>query len=411
MSEIKSISVGSRASIWTKSIHVVKNVSFSGKNNIEIISGLRKQFVHLKLKWSLFKIGMYTYDNPVDWFRVVLYLIKLRRKFLGDNKLQKMVYADGKYYMGLYTPGWNSVVYERFIISQLNDFKKVGSKVNRFNTVFVAITKKCALQCEHCYEWDNLNKKDSLNSEKVIQIVTKLQNYGVSQIQFSGGEPLLKMDTLEEVLKNVSKNTDFWVATSGFKLTNHNARRLKVAGLTGVIISLDHFMPKKHNEFRGFKDAYYWVEEAVKNALKNKLVVALSICVMKEFISEKNLMAYMTLAKRLGVAFVQFLEPKAVGHFANKDVLLGNSEIELLEKFFLKMNFNKTYSSYPIITYHGYYQRRQGCYSAGVKGMYVDTDGDINPCPFCAKKSGNVLDEFFDEHLTVLKNNGCSSYN
>jgi len=380
------------------------------KNN-EIISGMRKSLIHIRLKWSLIKIAMNSYNNPLDWIKSLQYLISLRRKFLGNNKLQKIVYVNGKYYMGLYTPGWNSIVYEQFIKSQLNDFKKIKADINRFNAVFVAITKKCALQCEHCYEWDNLNKKDFLNIEKVKQIVLKLQNQGVSQIQFLGGEPLLKMEILEQVLLTAKKSTDFWITTSGFKLSHQNAKRLKQAGLTGVIVSLDHYIPEKHNEFRGFKEAFYWVEQAIKNANDNNLVVALSLCVTKEFVSELNLTRYMKLAKDLGVAFVQFLEPKPVGHFANKDVLLGNSEIELLEKFFLKMNFNKIHSSFPIITYHGYYQRRQGCYSAGIKGMYVDTDGDMNACPFCHKKTGNVLDESFESNLEVLKKQGCQSYN
>ncbi len=376
-----------------------------------ILSGLKQKIMHIRLKLSLIVIATTCYTNPLDWFRSLRYLIKLRRKFLGDYKLQKMAYIDEKYYMGLYTPGWNSEVYKQFIASQLHDFKPIKSKANRFNTVFLAITKKCALQCDHCYEWDNLNKKDILSAEKINQIVGRLQEKGVSQIQFSGGEPLLKIDTLVDVINQAQKKTDFWVATSGYKLTNDNAYRLKQAGLTGVIISLDHFIPEKHNKFRHFKDAYYWVEQGVQNAHKNNLVVALSVCVTKEFISQNNLMSYMQLAKKLKVAFVQFLEPKAVGHYKNRNVELQKEHIDIIEHFFLKMNFKKEFNMFPIITYHGYYQRRQGCFSAGIKGFYIDTDGDINACPFCNKKNGNILDSNFEGHITSLQETGCSSYN
>lgn len=378
----------------------------------QIISGLRMRLIHLGLKLSLIRIAMTCYPDPLDWIRSLQYLVRLRRRFLGDHKLQKMVYVDGKYYMGLYIPGWNSNVYELFIASQLNDFKPVNRDVvNRFNTVSIAITKKCALQCEHCFEWDNLNKKEVLSDPELHEIVQKIQSRGVSQIHLSGGEPLLKMDTLVNILNKADKSTDFWVLTSGFKLNDNNAKRLKEAGLTGVIVSLDHFVPEKHNTFRHFKDAYYWVEEAVKNANNNKLVPVLSLCATREFISEENLMSYMELAKKLKVAFVQILEPKAVGHYANKDVSLNQEQLEILENFFLKMNFNANYSTFPLITYHGYYQRRQGCFSAGNKGIYIDTDGDMNACPFCHKKTGNVLDSGFDENLEILKSEGCSSYN
>ena len=380
-------------------------------NTHRIVTGWRLKFIRLRIKLTLLKVIIKCYRNPIDWIQSLVYLIRLRRRFLGNNKVYKMAYANGKYHIGLYSPGWKSKVYEQFVASQLNDFKPITKlKVNRFNNVFFAITKKCALQCEHCFEWDNLNKKDVLETNELLEIVKKIQDKGVSQIHLSGGEPLIKMDTLVEILNHADKSTDFWVVTSGFKLNNNNAKRLKEAGLTGAVISLDHFIPEKHNTFRHYKDAYYWVEEAVKNANNNNLITALSLCTTKAFISEENLMSYMELAKKLKVSYVQFLEPKAVGHYANADVLLNQEQIEVLEKCFIKMNFTKAYNTYPIIIYHGYYQRRQGCLSAGKKGMYIDTDGDMNACPFCHKKTGNVLDSNFDQNLKILKSEGCKSY-
>ncbi|NJB69890.1 MoaA/NifB/PqqE/SkfB family radical SAM enzyme [Saonia flava] len=392
-----------------------ENTSISHGENIQtnqpkVLVGRKKIWVHLRLKYTLLGIAIKSYSNPFDWIGALRYLVKLRKRFLGNHRLQKIALVDDRYYMGLYTPGWNSPVYKTFIASQLNDYKPINGTLNRFNNAFVAITKKCALQCEHCFEWDTLNKKDVLSAEKLTQIVRKLQEQGVSQIQFSGGEPLLKIDMLLEVLEKVEKKTDFWILTSGFKLTHKNAKKLKKAGVTGFHISLDHFVPEKHNEFRGFKEAYYWVEEAVKNAHEHGLATALSLCATRDFISRENLLSYMELAKRLNVSFVQLLEPKAVGHYAAKDVLLQPHEISLLEEFYLTMNFDPACKTYPIVTYHGYYQRRQGCYSAGVKGLYVDTDGDINACPFCQKKTGNVLDGHFDQNLKKLQEEGCPTY-
>jgi len=380
-------------------------------NKPKIVTGLRLRFIQLRIKLTFLKVITLCYRNPIDWIRSLQYLIRLRRRFLGNNTVQKMVHINGKYHIGLYTPGWNSDVYEHYIASQLNDFKQITKlKVNRFNTVFLAITKKCALQCEHCFEWENLNKKDVLEASDLQFIVKKIQGRGVSQIHLSGGEPLIKMDTLVKLLNSADKSTEFWVVTSGFKLNDTNAKRLKEAGLTGAVISLDHFIPELHNKFRHFNDAYYWVEEAVKNANNNDIITALSLCTTNEFISEENLMSYMELAKKLKVSFVQFLEPKAVGHYANKDVFINQEQIDVLEQFFRKMNFTKTYSSYPIIIYHGYYQRRQGCFSAGKKGMYIDTDGNMNACPFCHNKAGNILDSNFDQSLEILKSEGCLTY-
>ncbi len=375
-----------------------------------IIFGLEKNWIHLKLKITLLKVLARQYKNPLDWIRGLQYLIKLRRRFLGDHILRKMAFVDGKYYMGLFTPGWNSAAYEKFIASELHNFKVHKSAIYRFNHIFLAITKKCALQCEHCYEWDSLNKKDVLSKASLHEIVQRVQELGTAQIHFTGGEPMLKVGTLISLMEKADAGTNFWMNTSGLNLTAENARKLKEAGLTGVFISLDHYDAEAHNAFRNYKDAFYWAQEGAKNAINNGLVVAYSVCMRKEFVSDENVLRFMELAKNTGVQFVQFLEPKEVGHYKNMDVTLGIDHIELLERIFLKMNFSDKYLSYPIITYHGYYQRRQGCFSAGKKGLYVDTDGDINPCTFCHKKSGNILDPAIDTMLETMTAAGCPTY-
>ena len=118
----------------------------------------------------------------------------------------------------------------------------------------------------------------------------------------------------------------------------------------------------------------------------------------------------MELAKDLNVPFVQFLEPKDVGHYSGQEVALNNENIEFLEAFYEKMNFSNDYLDFPIINYHGYYQRRQGCYAGGNRSMYVDTDGNLNACPFCHTNSGNILDDAFESQLIAMTNKGCPTF-
>lgn len=379
------------------------------ENKTEIYTGYRKNWWIFRIRLTLLSILIKNYSNPLDWLAGLKYLIQLRKKILGNFRLKKMVKVADKYYMGLYTPGWNDLNYKRFIVSELNHFKPSKQQIVRFNHVHLAITKKCALQCDHCYAWDILNQKDILNEEDLMQIVNKLQTMGTCQIHLTGGEPMLKVNTLISLLENALKTTNFWINTSGFKLTFQNGEKLKASGLTGVFISLDHFDENRHNDFRKFKDAYYWATLGAKNAVANNLVVALSVCVTNDFISEENLMKYMELAQTLGAHFVQFLEPKAVGHFKGKDVALTQENINILESFYIKMNFSNDFLDFPIINYHGYYQRRQGCFAGGNRSMYVDTDGNINACTFCHTNSGNIMSDDFDFQLKDMSKKGCPS--
>lgn len=389
----------------------IESVKHSTGPNNRILSGWRKNFVHMRMILDLTQLAWSAYRSAGDVKRGLNYLSRLRQKFFGNKNLKKIAYIDGKYYLSLYNPGWKGDIFRKFMLTQLNDFKPVNFETYRFNNVIIAITKKCALQCDHCFEWENLNKKEHLSTPDLIDIIAKLQKEGVSEIQFSGGEPLLKVDRIIDILNSSDKKyTSFWIDTSGFKFTRENAVRLKAAGLTGVIISLDHYIPELHNKFRGFKDAFYWAETAVKNALEQNFVVTLSVCITRELATRENLLRYMDLSKKMGVVFVQFLEPKAVGHFLGKDVLLLPEHIEIIEEVYQEMNFSNNYLSYPIITYHGFYQRRNGCFSGGYKGFYIDTDGDVNPCPFCQKKSGNLKNCDVDEAVSSLKSSGCGDF-
>ena len=94
-----------------------------------------------------------------------------RLQVIGNKVIKKLVYHDGAYYFGAYVPPWNSKLFKHFVIDKLNTFKPSNVKSNRFNNIFFAITKKCPLQCAHCFEWDELNKKEVLGLDKIFEIL------------------------------------------------------------------------------------------------------------------------------------------------------------------------------------------------------------------------------------------------
>jgi MoaA/NifB/PqqE/SkfB family radical SAM enzyme len=121
-------------------------------------------------------------------------------------------------------------------------------------------------------------------------------------------------------------------------------------------------------------------------------------------------MTYANLAKNMGVSFIQILEPRAVGHYNGKDVLLDAGHEKILEAFYLKMNYQKRYRKFPIVCYHGYYQRKTGCFGSGNRSLYVDTDGNLHACPFCRTKMGSALSDDLDRDIELLKEAGCHEF-
>lgn len=379
-------------------------------NPPEMITGWTRFWVRLKFKLTLVRILMRCYQNPLDWMRGLRYLVRRRRSILGKHRIRKMVKVNDLYYMDLYIPGWKDLAYERFVASELHRFKPHRQGANRLNKAFVAITKKCALQCEHCSAWETLNQKDTLGADQFQRLLGEVYRIGVSQVYFTGGEPLMKVPLLESLLSQIPEYVKSWVATSGYRFTREKAKRLKKAGLTGVFISLDHYDEARHNAFRNHKNAYIWALEAAQNALEAGFAVAFSVCLSDELCRREELLKYMEFARRCGVHFVQFLEPLPVGHYRGRQVTLSETAIATAEALYLEMNYGKNHLEYPLIHYLGYYHRRVGCFSGGKQVIYIDADGHLNSCPFCQTDYGNLLEGGLPEKLDAMASRGCPRF-
>lgn len=355
---------------------------------------------------QLYRIMYKMTANPYKALKLIHQFRKKYKSIFGENLMGKVSKVGNKYYWRLGSPGFPSKASIKMYENELSRLLPSPSDVG-MRTLFIAITKQCPLNCEHCFEWNNLNEKDILQTRDIIQIVYKYQDFGTTQIMFSGGEPILRINDLCEILKAARPGTDFWVITSGLGLDIENARKLKAAGLTGVMVSLDHHKASMHNNFRGNVNVYNWALQAVANANEEGLVTAFALCATKSFVTHENLTAYMNLAKNLGVSFVQILEPRATGRYFGKDVMLGNEEIELLDKTYLKYNSSNACKEYPIINYLGYHQRIVGCFGGGNRFFYIDADGDAHLCPFCKNKIGNTLELSAKQMVNKLSNQTC----
>jgi len=396
--ETTKIMPGKTVTTETESPALIDCITMKGfPSEMQILKGWKRKWLDLKAGLHIIKIAIKNYDTLSQSIKAVKALYQLKRSVLGGIQT-KIVKLNGRYYHYLYAPGYPSSAFDKYIEAELHRIIPIRKKTNRLTFIIFAITKKCPLQCEHCLEWNNLNKSESFNLNELKGVISRFQQDGISQFHLSGGEPMVRIKDLEQIIRYGSGKSEFYVLTSGFNFTYDNAKSLKDAGLTGVIISLDHFDSQLHNKFRGFKNSFQDVIKAVHIAHEFKLLITLSICVTRSFVNWDNLMKYAKLAKQLDVAYIQLLEPKAVGHYAGQDVSLQKDQLDILNNFYHTLNFDPAYADYPIIVYHGYHQRTVGCFSAGNRMLYIDSEGYVNACPFCHTKNFNIRDAIKNDH-------------
>jgi MoaA/NifB/PqqE/SkfB family radical SAM enzyme len=381
----------------------------TGSTATHRVTGIYRTVTWWMIKLRIFYFTCIILRKPKKILDIYKRMLSLRSNVWGGD-LKKLYRVDNKFYFNQYTPGWPSKAYDDLIKSELHRQASPLETKERLSFVFLAITRKCPMRCEHCFEWDNLNLSESFTLDDLYKVVDLYQKEGVLQIHFSGGEPMVRYKDLVKLVRYTSQKTECWVLSSGFNVTPQTARELKEAGCKGMVISIDHYLPNRHNAFRGKEGAFVQAVKAVKYAQEAGMVTSISVCATKEFLDGKHMMPYMDFARDLGVQFVQVLEPRQVGHYAGKEVHLEDTHIELLEKTFTTINHHPSYSQYPTMLYHGYHQRRVGCFS-GSRSVYVNSAGDVHACPFCHTKSYNIIELVRGEGNTLpQKENVCPRF-
>jgi MoaA/NifB/PqqE/SkfB family radical SAM enzyme len=359
---------------------------------------------------AILLLALKSYKDPAKALRSLQLLIKKRAAFNGDTGLPGFYNGNSRFFFDPNVPGWPSVSFNKFIINELNNSLPFKKDHSRLTTIIFSITKKCPLKCLHCFEWDRLDNSESLSSADIKNILHRFQEYGVSNVQIGGGEPMSRYDDLISFLESADTGTDFWLLTSGYNLTPEKARQLKKSGLTGVRISLDHWDKEKHNTFRGSNKSFDWAVQAGESSIKAGLAMGLSLCMTKEFLNEENLDEYLKLARKMHAAFIFLLEPMETGHFKNQEVTLSEKEVKVIESFYLKVISSSKYEDFPMVFYPGYHQRKLGCFGAGIRYLYVDSEGSVHACPFCQGKVGNALTDDIPEIIQKLKVEGCQMF-
>lgn len=133
----------------------------------------------------------------------------------------------------------------------------------------IALTNSCCLRCRMCHKWKigiaqmNRDELDLKQWENFIVSLRKLVK-GRFQINFAGGEPLVKKEALELIKYAFIKEFDTHLSTNAFLIDAEMAKRIADAELTIITISLDSLKKECHDYIRGINSAYYKVMRAIE---------------------------------------------------------------------------------------------------------------------------------------------------
>jgi radical SAM protein with 4Fe4S-binding SPASM domain len=114
-----------------------------------------------------------------------------------------------------------------------------GFHLNTPPLVWLEITRKCNLNCPHCYIDGGLSRSNEMSSSDFHRIIDEMADMGVWAVAFTGGEPTLHPDFVE--LVNHARRRDLLVgiATNGMFLSEALLNQLPRAGVI-ISVSIDN---------------------------------------------------------------------------------------------------------------------------------------------------------------------------
>ncbi|MFO0648977.1 MAG: radical SAM protein [Polyangiales bacterium] len=271
------------------------------------LRGWRLGRVRAAMTATLLRRALDAYDAPVTALRAAKDVTDLAHRVApwGDH----MVLHRGRVFGRQARPGFPSHAFDRFIGVELNKQRPYRAGFD-LPTALVAVTRRCALRCQHCSAWESRGPSDPLSIEALRAVVAALLDRGVAHLELTGGEPLLRLDAVEAIARDASTLADVWVLTSGAPMTAEHARRLADAGVTGVMVSLDHWDATRHDAFRGVEGTFDHALEAMTLTRDEGLLVGASFTATRATANPTDLLRVVGVARKHGASFVRLLDPQ-----------------------------------------------------------------------------------------------------
>lgn len=262
--------------------------------------------------------------------------------------------------------------------------------------VTIGVTSACQCRCVHCSAADTASRTAPLSLEEIQRVVAESVAVGVTNVTFTGGEPLLR-DDLDAIVAAVPGDQAVsLVFTNGIELTVERARRLRAAGLWGVQISLDSPDPDVHDQLRGWPGCFDKVRHGVAAARDAGLFVGVSTYATNDTVSNGTLSRLAALAASWGAQELTVFDAIPTGQLRDRmEVVLTPEHRKRLIRDGLALR--EAYRGRMHVVTQAWTNSRRGfarfigCL-AGHYQFHVAADGSFRPCDFTPVSIGNVRD-------------------
>lgn len=248
------------------------------------------------------------------------------------------------------------------------------------------LTQACNLRCEHCGSTAGLPRPDELTLEEALTICDQLPDLLVYEVDFTGGEPLLRSDwwQIANRLRELKIKTK--LVTNGLLLGPDTVSLLKEAGIARLGVSIDG-LEATHDHIRKHPGLFKRILAGIEQVLRTGIPVSAITTV--NALNIIQLRAVFSLLQSIGVDIWQFQPIFPLGRAHNStELILSEPAYMQLGEFardysLIDVQADPTLSPGDSFGYYTEMDQRQpawgGC-SAGLDTCGITSDGRIKGC-------------------------------
>lgn len=286
--------------------------------------------------------------------------------------------------------------------------------------VLIDITEDCLHRCVHCSNAALGLRPEHLPASIVFKTIRKLPSLGVKILCFSGGEPLLHPCVLDFVEGARRTGIHTVLYTSGVIRDPQGkpapigpglARSLELSGLNEIFLSLHSPVPWVHDSIARTEGSFGLLLESIQALKETSLRLGVHFVPMKLNYRDIESTARFCVYSRFRE--LRVLRLVSQGNAAKNYKYIG-LEREQLSKFLQSMSqVIGMYGQRIRISVSGFLEFTNCRGSGGEKGpcrglkeyMYINSQGDLFPCPAFKSRKEFTVGNLFDSDLLTICNN------
>jgi len=325
--------------------------------------------------------------------------ILISRFFSSHSALGTLGSVNGSNIYSLYFPPIPSPAHERLFESFLSThvFKRPKPMA-----ATIGVTKQCQYRCAHCSAAHRSPEQPDMTTEEIRRVIEECLDLGVSNITFTGGEPLLRHDLSLLIASVKPQLAVSQVFTNAAALTSERIADMQSAGIYGLQVSLDSPDPAEHDRLRGSEGAFAAVEKGVAEARRAGLLVGISTYATRSRLYEDHFLPRMAdLAAGWDAQELTVFDAiETGGLLGQKDLTLDRlSRWKLLKQM---RTLNRRYRGKMRTIAQSWtnsgrgFSRLIGCL-AGNFQFHITSGGEFTPCDFTPLSFGNIRESSVPE--------------